>query len=244
MATRNGFRKNALWLSGRNFYFILGAIFCLSLLIVLVVPESFWKGLAATPAILSLLGSLFKLFQDQAAHERQMELQRKQQIFNLGSASHMANVAFDKHVEFCEEYMAAVQGMVTGLYGMGPTKEIKNFLNKLQSIRIRFAVWLDEEISSELNSFENVLQKIYSLSEYIESTEGDRQREEIRKQRIDEMYKLYETFLGLGGPPSDKKIVGHTVQGFAKKIQGILDIEKLSAIRKILVDESHDFINS
>ena len=33
----------------------------------------------------------------------------KQQLFDLGVTSHMANVAFDKHVEFSEKYISTMQ---------------------------------------------------------------------------------------------------------------------------------------
>lgn len=48
---------------------------------------------------------LYQLLRDQAAHARALELQERQQLFNLGVASHMANVAFDKHIHFSEQYI-------------------------------------------------------------------------------------------------------------------------------------------
>ena len=61
------------------------------------------KGIYATPSLLGLFGILYQLVRDQAQHEKKEILQKQQQLFNLGATSHMANVVFDKHVEWTSQ---------------------------------------------------------------------------------------------------------------------------------------------
>jgi hypothetical protein len=42
-----------------------------------------FRGIAAMPAVGALVGALYQLARDHAAHERQVELQRKKQFFDL-----------------------------------------------------------------------------------------------------------------------------------------------------------------
>ena len=46
------------------------------------------------------------------AHQNSVLLGEMQNAFSLGATSHMAAVAFDKHIEFCEEYVAAVSNVL------------------------------------------------------------------------------------------------------------------------------------
>ena len=87
-------------------YIFLGIVVLLSSLITWGLPiNELFKGIAVTPAIASLFFALFRVFRDEAEFQKKQFLQEKQQFFNLASTSHMANVAFDKHVEFCELYL-------------------------------------------------------------------------------------------------------------------------------------------
>jgi hypothetical protein len=107
-------------------YITLSIVFILSFLSVYVFSDSeFVKSLFATPGVLALFGILYQIFRDHNSHIKDIELQKQQQFFNIGAASHMANVVFDKHVEFCEKYMEEVDVIVRVLFEKGPTDEIK-----------------------------------------------------------------------------------------------------------------------
>uniref|UniRef100_UPI00356A2641 hypothetical protein n=1 Tax=Pontibacterium sp. TaxID=2036026 RepID=UPI00356A2641 len=87
--------------SKRPFWFGLAVIIAVSIGVTFFAPiGEVYKGVAALPAIGGLFAALFQLLRDNAAHERAVELQSSQQLFNLGATSHMANTVFDKHVEF------------------------------------------------------------------------------------------------------------------------------------------------
>lgn len=56
------------------------------------------------PLVVNLVAALFQLVRDDAAHDRARQLQQSKEDFAFGIESHMARIAFDKHVEFCEAY--------------------------------------------------------------------------------------------------------------------------------------------
>ncbi|HDS15750.1 MAG TPA: hypothetical protein ENN66_03900, partial [Proteobacteria bacterium] len=89
----------------------LGAItvFVLSVAITITLPISeLFKGITAMPAVGALIGALYQLLRDHAAHERQIQLQNKKHSFDLAVTSPMATIAFNKHAEFCEKYMKKI----------------------------------------------------------------------------------------------------------------------------------------
>jgi len=225
-------------------YIALAIIFILSFITVLILPNDFWKGIAATPAICALIGALFQLFRDQAAYEKQLELQRKQHVFNLGAMSHMANTAFDKHVEFCEKYMSEVDNVVSTLYVEGPTEEVKKHINIFFDIRIKYAAWLTDEISLALDPFEKALTQIYSRAHFIDVTETDSGRQERRKKMIDELDKIFFEMLNLENKPFVEQNPEYSIEAVKKKIRNILGIESLTRLRTRLIQEASSILES
>jgi hypothetical protein len=92
------------------------------------------RGIIGLPGVGALFATLYQIVRDQAAHERAIELQEKQQLFNVGVASHMANVAFDKHVQFSEQYITRMQQGLTDLFQTGPPGESLKFCSDLIDI--------------------------------------------------------------------------------------------------------------
>ncbi len=173
-------------------YISLAIVFLLSFLGAWLLPmNDIFKGIFATPALIAMIGTLFQLARDHAAHENKIDLQRKQQIFNLGATSHMANVTFDKHVEFCEKYMAEVDDTVVTLYREGTTKEALEHAGKLYKLRRDYSAWLTEEIGNQLAPFENALRKIGAGQGFIESTSG---HASYADKRIEKINFVHQTF--------------------------------------------------
>lgn len=48
-------------------------------------------------------------------------------FFDVGITSYMANIAFDRHVEFCEEYIKSLQEGMTEMWGNGPPPQCLTF---------------------------------------------------------------------------------------------------------------------
>ncbi|MDE2156881.1 MAG: hypothetical protein KGJ32_13470 [Xanthomonadaceae bacterium] len=98
-------------------YLGLTIVFTASVVSATFIPVSeFISGMIALPVVAALFGALFQIARDSAAFEKQKYLQSDQQVFSLGASSHMSTIAFDKHVEFCEEYMSEVDETIGILF--------------------------------------------------------------------------------------------------------------------------------
>lgn len=106
-------------------YFAIVTIFTASLAFYYWNPASAAiQFLAGIPLVGSLVAALVQILRDQTAQERAMPILAAQNRFSLGASSHMANVAFDKHVQFSEEYAEEVHKALTTLVREGPTPEV------------------------------------------------------------------------------------------------------------------------
>ena len=137
---------------------VLIVVFVLSIGLNYLVGENVWaKVIALLPASGALFGVLWVAFKDFIAHERAKELQDHQNFFSLGAMSHMADVVFDKHVEFCEKYLEEVHQAVVTLTRHGPTDTALEHTTKLYGLRIQYTAWLPPEIEEKLMPFEKAL---------------------------------------------------------------------------------------
>src|SRR5260370_10382818 len=82
-----------------------------------------------------------------------------QNAFSMGATSHMATVAFDKYVGFCEEYVDAMSNaLYTFIEEGGKEKAVD--ASDLFRIRQKWALWLTHEIETKLDRFEHDIAKI------------------------------------------------------------------------------------
>ncbi len=122
------------------------------------------RAIAPLPAILSLLGALYQLSRDEAQHTKRLAVQRDQQFFDLGITSHMADVAFDKHVAFCEEYVAELHVTLQTMWREAESKLVIDHTNNLIAIRRKHAVRLTSEIEKQLDPIDLALRKLGSTA--------------------------------------------------------------------------------
>lgn len=110
----------------QKIYIDVAAVFALSLGLFFLLPSSeFIQSLAAIPLVGSLIAALLQVLRDQATHDRALTMFAAEKLFSIGASSHMANVAFDKHVQFCEKYVQEVQDTLLTLSREGPTKKAR-----------------------------------------------------------------------------------------------------------------------
>jgi len=220
-------------------YLLLFAVFILSFVAawLLPVPEVF-KGIFTVPGIGALLGVLYQIWRDQVSYERQKELQGKQLFFNLGVTSHMASVAFDKHVQFCEEYITQINEGLIHLFREGPTEDAISLAGKLSTIRFKFRPWLTEDIVAGVLPYEKALTEIGALAKLSEHS----QRDETRTKAIDRMFAIFSKVTGIKGEQIDiteeiaaGKIINH--------LQQVLGIQELTKLRQRVITEAIDFIS-
>lgn len=223
-------------------YLSLTVVFILSVVITFMLPvNDFYKGIIATPAMGSLFYALYQISRDESAFKKEKYLQQQKQFFNLGSTSHMANVVFNKHVEFIERYMEEVHKTVSKLFREGPTKEAIELSNNLFRIREQYAAWIPKEESLKLEPFENAVREIGSLSYQADIVD----KKTLRGSKT--IIKLYDKFSKVLGidlriDEQEEEIYSSAVEEVKSKIGSILGIEELTAMRKMLIKEAISFL--
>ena len=220
-------------------YLLLSTVLIISFLAAYTLPtDEIIRGIFASPGFVALFIALYQILKDQNTHERNIDLQRRQQIFNIGATSHMANVAFDKHVEFCEKYMQEVHKTVVTLYREGPTTKALNHAGEFYLLRQEYAAWLTDEINEKLIPFEQALRSLGAEKGFITDTTGHPEYNEGRSEKIKKIFDDFKRLLTIDvTKPPDPEIAVEVVK---KKVREILDIEDLVQLRKALISEARN----
>jgi hypothetical protein len=219
-------------------YIILALVFIASVVATILLPiDALFKGIFASPAILALIYALFQLMRDQASFERQLEIQAVHQRFNLGATSHMANKAFDKHIEFCEAYMGELQSTFYNLFKNGDTEEAIQYANKMFAIREKYAIWLTKEINEQLEAYEKLIRKLGASAHFIDITRESSSHAEQRSLHIDSNHELFARLMGVN---SNENEIDHgkAIEGAKIKIKAILGVEALTQLRSELMQHA------
>ncbi len=216
-------------------YLILALVFFASFASTWLLQVSdFFKGLASIPGIGALIGILVQLWRDKRSYERSIELLHRQQDFALGTASHMANVAYDKHIVFCEEYINRTIDILGELFRSGPAKNALNFASDLIRIRKKNATWLTAEIESKLIPFEAVFTKIGASMQLLESVPVG----EKRSRLVEETFRAFGIVMGMDKPTTDEEteIAAAKIIDHLRNLLGIKELTelRLSAVRLAL----------
>ena len=226
----------------RHFWIGLLIIGAVSVFVTFFAPVSeIYKGVALIPGVGALLAALFQLARDEAAHTKRLDLQNRQNIFTLGATSHMANLVFDKHVEFSERYLAEVHELVVTLTREGPTKEALDHAGKLYDLRIEYTAWITDVIEEKLIPFETAVRRIGANSGFIDALSKSGDRETPRQDAIKEMYDIFRNLMDIGD--SEVKDEDATVRAVKRRVREILQVDELVSIREHLVSSASDAAN-
>ena len=214
-------------------YLFLSVVFIISLAVSLWLSDELFKGIATTPAIGALFAAIYQILRDHAAYEKEKELLQKQQFFSLGITSHMAEVAFDKHVQFCEQYIAEVHETILTFFKDGPTEKGENHARKLAQIRIDHDAWITEEITESLKDFEDAVFRIGSQARLSKSS-----RQDVAQKAYVKADELWDEILGDVVDKTKTRNENIAVESVKKKIREILGIEKLTQLRGVLISKA------
>lgn len=199
------------------------------------------KSIATAPAILALVAAVYQILRDQAAFERGAYLQREQQIFNLGTTSHMANVAFDKHAEFCEKYMSEVHDTAGDLSRLGPrSPKVQEHLDKLISLKKEYAAWVPKDVAQHLEPFEKKLSEMSAQADLVEDYKDQPGKE--RANAVKAMHAVYRSVLGRGETDTTRDDQEITTEDIKERVRSILGINELTKMRKLLVSGAIKFL--
>lgn len=208
-------------------YYVSIIIFIISFILsILIQTNEIFKGLIALPAIGSLLSVLCKIWIDNLAHERNIELQNKQQNFILGATSHMAEVVYDKHALFCESYVTRLQKGLQEIYRDGASKNAINIGRELVNIRQEHSTWLTKKIESELKIIETALIEMGAKENLLDyQTTG-----EDRTKTVERVYRLLGLILGHEKSTNDEESK-MAIEEVIEIIREILGINALTDLR-------------
>ena len=182
------------------------------------------KALFAVPGATALFSIVYRFWKDERAHERQVELQARQQDFAFLPASHMASVAYDKHVEFCEEYLEAVNKAVFELWLEGPNVNALGHANLLRDIRDRHTAWLTREIEEKLFPIEAALRQIGAGSHVLPLVQPGSQRSKI----VDDVYGAFGKITESG---KENQGSAAAVASITDSLRELLGIKELTELR-------------
>jgi len=216
-------------------YTAIAIVFAVSLAAV-VLFHSFQmtvvSELAGIPAVAALFGALFQLGRDSIAFERSMRLEEEKNRFSIGATSHMANVVFDKHVEYCERYIAEVFETLTNLFRHGPHEDALKHASSLYLIRRAWSVWLTPEIESELEQFEASIRRIGANAHLVAMVPGE-------PTAIKAMYAEFAAVFGAkyGFKQWDGEDVpqDHAIEAVIAHLRSVLGIDELTRLRSELI---------
>jgi hypothetical protein len=122
----------------------------------------------------SLAAGLINFLIERKKAQQSKELQETQNAFSVGATSHMATVAFNKHICFCEAYGKEVSKALQSL-AHETTSEEPLDVGSLSRIRQDWALWLTNEIDSWLEQYERRITQLGGEAPSYDA-EGDRVR--------------------------------------------------------------------
>jgi hypothetical protein len=107
----------------------------------------------------AIFGALANSLIERKKAQRSRELQEMQNVFSVGANSHMAAVAFDKHIGFCEQYVKEMyKALDTSIQGGGEEEPLDP--RRFSRIRQDWALWLTRDIESKLDQFELTIKQV------------------------------------------------------------------------------------
>jgi hypothetical protein len=218
-------------------YLVVVIVFVVSFAIAWTLPTTdIMRGIIGLPGVAALFAGLYQILRDQAAHERAVQLQARQEVFNLGVASHMANVAFDRHVAFSEQYIAKLQEGLSELFQSGPPGQSLKFCSELIDSRLSFRALITEDVESRLMPFEQALRQMGAKNIALGALQGP--------ERTRVVGEMYQVFASVTGAPNDvavdeaiapRKIISH--------LQNLLGVQQLSQLRQAVVRAAVDALS-
>jgi hypothetical protein len=212
-------------------YLGLAVVFAASVICAVLLPvEGLIRDVALVPGLGAMCAAVWQLLRDREAHNRQLDLKQREQLFSLSVTSHMAQVAFDKHAAFCQDYVARVHKGVGELYRDGPSQHAITIVQDLAEIRQRHAPWVPPDVLERLKPFEEAVWEVGTSSLYV-ARAGEAPD---RRKHVDKMHNTFSEVLGI---PSDD-VKGRPevrVDLILAQLQDVLGIRELSRLRAAVI---------
>jgi hypothetical protein len=216
------------------FYFGLLVVLIITLLLLIFVQmPDILSNFLSLIFIGSLISFLFESWRDKREHERQLEIQSREQDYSLSITSQMALKIFDRQVEFCESYFEKSHAILNQLFDEGPTRSTIQSSKELFDIRIKYSPWLTSQIEIDLLPFEKALRSIGSI-EIIEPT---LRQSETRGKLIEKMYDTFNNIINIDIEPNNEN-TNESIIKVISHLRKVLNTDKLTNLRDKAVDSA------
>jgi hypothetical protein len=211
-------------------YAVAAGVLILSFVAAWLLPTTeLFRAILAIPGVGAMVAALVQLVRDEAAHERAPDLQERQQLFELGVTSHMANVAFDKHMAFVEQYISTMQDGLTDLFTTGPPGDSLKFGQKLEATRLSFRAWITEDIEAKVMPFEAALRRMGVHKIVLEGIRPGPERTRL----VNEIYQLFSAVVGM--EHEEQVDETHAPRRIMNHLQDSLEVRQLVRLRRAAI---------
>ncbi len=140
----------------------------------------------------------------------------------------MAEVAFDKYAQFCEEYVAEMFRALNTLNRDGPRQTVLPHASALLEIRRKWAMWLTPALEAKLDPFEAALRKMGANAYLLENVPGHPEAMKI-------VYSLFAEILGFEKWEETPISGDLTVTAVINRLREVLGTDELALLRSELV---------
>ena len=168
-----------------------------------------------------------------------VRLEETKNRFTVGATSHMANVAFDKHVEFCEAYADEVNSTLSFLFRRGPDQDVLQKANALADLRTKWSVWLTPEVDAKLFKFEGALRTIGANAWLL----GELRAGEDRAKAIRNAYGTFAAVLGWENWQGEAVRRDLAAERVIEGLKKVLGIGELTQLRSELIRRATDSLD-
>ena len=195
-----------------------------------------WTGLVGAIAggVIAQVGAII-LAQNKDASERQKDAINR--AFD-SAGSHMAVVAFDKYVGFCEAYATTYRECLATIVEHGPCKQAMSLSADLSRLRAKWALWVTPEIDAKLEPFEKALNKMgrdaaIADPQFAASVPN-------RHEIVDRMYKTFSELFGFPAWNGEALSSELAVTSLMGHLRDTLGIEVFGSLRQSTVRHAFD----
>ena len=191
------------------------------------------KALIALPGAGGLLTALWEVAKAKIEHDHRLDELAAENAFVIGATSHMAEVAFDKHVEFCEQYVKLVITAMHTLLTEGPTRKALHFAGKLGNLRNDYTLWEAAEVTAFLLKFEAALAKIGANEIYLKDVPVGPKRDKV----VTDTYDAFKAVMDIGDLPegSIERTSETAISFIIDSLREHLGVTDLTALRRYAI---------
>ncbi|MDR8093259.1 hypothetical protein KPB05_38020 [Burkholderia gladioli] len=153
------------------------------------------------------------------------------------AGSHMANVAFDKYVQFCEGYMEVTNRTLALLFSKGPTSDVLAMVKEISVLRRKWALWVTTDTAIKLDAFEDALREIGSSAGYVESARTDPHAID-HAEHVERMYSRLSEVMGYKEWRGKPLNGDNAVQSIEAALRTWLGTDQLDMVRRAAIDRA------